>query len=382
MRFGYEKAGLVVWDEPIPWNAEAVLLEARARFPTSGGGFKSDFHLEVPGQPPVPAVTLNCVRPEDGVNLRFRLPALQKATRVKLFWRSFVLEQLDVPFLSAEQFLGGLQLRMPAVFAQVGRFHLPCRTVVEGQCHGLMACGLLSSPTTLLPAMDLKCTIEIADVLTNQSRVVPVQLTRSQLAARQSLLSSPPLEGPFLEGVKSVQWCLAGRSLARHEVQVITPLAFQQTLYLAQSYFLYRDTSGGLGSSRFPPVTQEVCGVAPCFLVASRAPAVAASCQLQLRTHYKGPARRPTNQELEVLVTDGPVPCTAPVADLDHYPQIAAFELLSGGRSLGMLPLGARQIAHFTSEGGFDGTEEYSWTDAHEEELVEHLRHLMAVPPN
>ena len=30
LHFGYEKAGLTLYDQPIPWNAEAVVVEAAA----------------------------------------------------------------------------------------------------------------------------------------------------------------------------------------------------------------------------------------------------------------------------------------------------------------------------------------------------------------
>ena len=33
LHFSYEKAGLIVHDQPIPWNAEAVLVEATLRLP-------------------------------------------------------------------------------------------------------------------------------------------------------------------------------------------------------------------------------------------------------------------------------------------------------------------------------------------------------------
>ena len=33
MHYSYEKAGLTLHDQPIPWNAEAVLVEALLRLP-------------------------------------------------------------------------------------------------------------------------------------------------------------------------------------------------------------------------------------------------------------------------------------------------------------------------------------------------------------
>ena len=35
LHYSYEKAGLTLHDQPIPWNAEAVLVEALVRLPAS-----------------------------------------------------------------------------------------------------------------------------------------------------------------------------------------------------------------------------------------------------------------------------------------------------------------------------------------------------------
>ena len=45
LHYSYEKAGLTLHDQPIPWNAEAVLVEASVRLPPSGSRRKTDFHL-------------------------------------------------------------------------------------------------------------------------------------------------------------------------------------------------------------------------------------------------------------------------------------------------------------------------------------------------
>ena len=55
LHYSYEKAGLTLHDQPIPWNAEAVLVEALLRLPDSTAARKSDFLLRVPGREPFPA---------------------------------------------------------------------------------------------------------------------------------------------------------------------------------------------------------------------------------------------------------------------------------------------------------------------------------------
>ena len=54
MHYSYEKAGLTVDNQPIPWNADAVLVECLLRL-SAAGRKKTDFTLHLPDQPPVKA---------------------------------------------------------------------------------------------------------------------------------------------------------------------------------------------------------------------------------------------------------------------------------------------------------------------------------------
>src|SRR5579883_1949308 len=62
LHYSYEKAGLTVHDQPIPWNAEAVVVEATVRLSSGAPRKKADFILSVPGLDPQPAESLR--RPE------------------------------------------------------------------------------------------------------------------------------------------------------------------------------------------------------------------------------------------------------------------------------------------------------------------------------
>src|SRR3989454_1274131 len=74
LHYSYEKAGLTLHDQPIPWNAEVVVVEAILRLGPTGARRKNDFLVHVPGQPPVPADTISHQEPEDLYHLFFRLP--------------------------------------------------------------------------------------------------------------------------------------------------------------------------------------------------------------------------------------------------------------------------------------------------------------------
>lgn len=382
LHFSYEKAGLVVKNEPIPWNAEAVLVEALVRFPTGMVRRKTDFHLHVPGHPPLTAVTLHRhEQQQDGFRLLFRLPPLQDSTMVELHWRSSVLGQAALPLLTAEEFVRGLQIQSPTVFVRLGKYNVPCRSFVVTQSRGLLAGGLLTSPTGLLPLIDLEASVEFIDHRTEQKQTVPIRLTSSQLTAKEALLSIAPERRPRRLGTWTVQWTIAGRELARTDLRVISQRTFRNSLYLAESRYVYQDKQGVALLGRVLPSRDGIRRLGPCFLVASRESGVAALCPLEVRVQLEGGGKSAPSSAEEVLVTDGPslfLPGTIAIDDLKH---VTAFELLSRGAPLGPpLSMCPTPMATFTSEGGFKPMEEYAWTSITEEELSDRLGKLLELP--
>src|SRR5260370_22551726 len=97
LHFSFEKAGLTLHDQPIPWNAESVLIEATLRLPIPGLRRKGDFLLRVPGQEPRPADNLRKLEGLPGEDHRysisFRLPAPAASLTVEVLWRSPPLGQ-------------------------------------------------------------------------------------------------------------------------------------------------------------------------------------------------------------------------------------------------------------------------------------------------
>src|SRR5205085_4721699 len=53
LHYRYEKAGLTLHDHPVPWDAEAVVIEALLFLPEPVARRKGDFQLRLPGQGPV-----------------------------------------------------------------------------------------------------------------------------------------------------------------------------------------------------------------------------------------------------------------------------------------------------------------------------------------
>src|SRR5580658_7018904 len=71
LHFSYEKAGLTLHDQPIPWNAEAVLVEATVRLP-AGQRRKSEFLLRIPGHEPILPESLRRDDSDEHYRLFFR----------------------------------------------------------------------------------------------------------------------------------------------------------------------------------------------------------------------------------------------------------------------------------------------------------------------
>src|SRR5437763_1482386 len=145
----YEKAGLALYDLPVPWNADAVVVEVVLRLPAAARR-KADFTLRFPGREPlVPEV----LRQEeaDRHRLLFRLPTPPASVAGELLWKHKLLSRVAVPVLTAEEFLSGLRLVLPTVSARLGAQAVAARTFVASQCKGLIASAVIKSPTPLAP---------------------------------------------------------------------------------------------------------------------------------------------------------------------------------------------------------------------------------------
>src|SRR5947209_15730954 len=93
LHYSYEKAGLTLHDQPIPWNAEAVLVEAMLRLPPSASRRKADFQLRLPNQEPVPAEQLRRQEGEERYRISFRLAPPAASVDGELVYREHVLGQ-------------------------------------------------------------------------------------------------------------------------------------------------------------------------------------------------------------------------------------------------------------------------------------------------
>ncbi|QDU22763.1 hypothetical protein [Urbifossiella limnaea] len=371
----YEKAGLALYDLPVPWNADAVVVEVLLKLPPAARK-KGDFTLRLPGREPVPAESL---RPEADSRHRllFRLPVPASTTDGELLWKSKHLSRVSVPVLTVGEFLTGLRLTLPTVAVRLGAQTVAAQTFVASQCRGLTATCVLRGATPLAPVGDLGLTAVFRSERAGTTYEVPVTLSSSQLAAREALLTAACPKVPRRVGRWAVSWVIGGREMCVQRVEAIPARRFEASLRVADTRFVAADKAGAVRVLRQPPATGEAARVGPCFLVASSEPGMAGVCRLQIHAATPGERRPPLLMEQDVLVTDGPTVFAPGLLDAAETPTVGGFELRHKGRVLGSASLRPVPSAALTAEGGFKPPPDFAWTPTADDELAERLSRLM-----
>jgi hypothetical protein len=373
----YEKAGLTISDQAIPWNAEAVLVEALLHLPAASGRRKADFQLRVPGQDLHLAEQLRRQEGEDYFRLTFRLPPPGMTVTAELLFRDHVMGQVNLPHLSREDFLQGLHLQMPTLFVRLGAESVACETFVSNQCKGLLASAVLSSLTSMVPLLDLDLQVEFRCERSGMVCRVPATLCSSQLTGRQALISVLPRRYPKRLGTWTATWLLCNRTLATQRVRGISQRTFQRSLRISDTRFVVQSPSGVVRLTRQVPPLEKASRIGPCFLVASGEPGMAGLCKLQIAAQVPGAVQPPLLLEQEVLITDGPSMVAPGTLDSGDLAQVSGFELTLQGKALGALSMCPAPTASFNNEGGFKPPHDFTWSAAAEEEMNERLNRLL-----
>ncbi|MBI1916084.1 MAG: hypothetical protein HYS12_15325 [Planctomycetes bacterium] len=387
LHFSFEKAGLVLHDQPIPWNAEAVLVEATMRLPSPSMRRKQDFQLAVPGQDPRPADALRkqetTLPDEHRHSIFFRLVPPATAVPVELLWRGRSQGRLDLPVLTRDEFFSNLRLQMPTLSVCLGEESVACQTFVSTQCKGLLASAVLTSPTSLVPLADMDFHVEFKSERSGSATSVPVRLSSTQLTGRQALLTVAPHKHPRRLGTWTATWLLGNHELATQRVRGISRQQFHRSLRVCDTRFVLQGDNGAVVLARQLPATdpghprERVARVGPCFLVASSEPGMAGLAPLRVTAQVPGAVQPPLLLEQDVLITDGPTMVAPGTLDPADLAQVSGFDLALKGRSLCLLPLCPAPAAAFNSEGAFKPPPEYTWSLAADEELNERLSRLL-----
>ena len=377
LHYSYEKAGLTLHDQPIPWNAEAVLVEVLVRFPPTSVRRKADFLLRVGGQDALGPESMRRDEGEDRHRLFFRFRPPGRMAAAELLWRDRPVGQITLPTLSREEFISRLQLQMPTLYVRYGDQSVACQTFVAAQCRDLLASAVLTSPTSLAPVLDLGLHVELRSERGGAVQRVPARLCSSQLAGRQALITLAPRRFPRRIGTWMATWLLGDKPLAVQQIRAISQQHFRRSLRVCDTRFVLQREKDGVQLARHLPPLDGIDRIGPCFFVCSREPGMAGLCTLQVRTQVPGSVRPPLLVEEEVLITDGPtvfVPGTVHGADLR---EATAFELRSKSGLLGVLSLCPAPAAGFTAEGGFKPSSDFPWSGAAEDELTDRLGRLL-----
>ena len=161
MHYSYEKAGLTLDDQPIPWNAEAVLVEAHAALPASASRRKADyFNSACPGKNSFAAEQLRRQENDERYAIVFRLPPPGESV---VSGNALPRPRAGTAYAAVpeqDDFLQNLRLQISTLFVRLGTQTVACQTFVSSQCRGLLANAVLPSPTSLVPLLDLDLQVE------------------------------------------------------------------------------------------------------------------------------------------------------------------------------------------------------------------------------
>lgn len=375
--FSYEKCGLTLDNQPIPWNAEAVLVEANVRLSASVARHKTDFRLRL--GPAGIAYQPELLRQEPGdahARLFFRLPVPPQSTTAELTWRDRTLGQVTLPIVSLDDFLRQLNVQMPTAHVRLGDQTIACHTFVSGQCQALTVTGLLSSPAGLVPLADMDFRVEVRREDGGLVSRVPVRFTSSQLRSRQALVAVMPPR-PRRTGAWQIQWLLDDHLLTTHKIKAISKRQFLRSLRVSTTRFVVEGGPGKTQVVRVLPPLEMLERVGPCFLVSSGEPGMAGLANLRVRAKLENGLQAPVLHERELLVTDGPLPLFPGTVNVSELTHVKHFALESPVGTVGILPLAPVPSATFTSEGGFRPVEDFAWSPAAEEQLNERLGRLL-----
>lgn len=371
----YEKGGMVLPAPPIPWNADGGIIELLVKLPPAARQ-RQDFLLRIPGQPACPAELLRRDESSDNrYRLFFRFPLPGTSTTAEILWRQRLLTTLPIPVQTAAEYTAGLRLTQPTVTVRIGGTSVAAQTFIAVQGYGLTAAAVVRSPTCLAPLADIGFRVVFStDRGITQS--IPVSLTGSQLAARETLVTASPGRFPRHGGQYTVTWMAGETVLHRHRLHAITSKRFLESLRLSDARFVIRDHKGVISVQRQASPLSEISALGPCFAVASREPGMAAEVNFEICPIDKGVALTPALSEQSVLVTDGPTIVAPGLIPLAEMGTISGFELRCQGQVVGILSLNPVPIASFTAEGGFKPPPDFAWSSAAEDELADKLGKL------
>jgi hypothetical protein len=379
----YEKAGLILDALPIPWNADAVIVEANVRLPKDTPRDKQDFSLrwsDADAGTAAELIMAGSAKTPTRVFFRVRKPT--ELATAKVYWRESLLGQVDVPVTSRADAVDNIAMDLPTLHVTLGGKTVACNAFVSGQAKHVFASAVLRSPTPLaaIDGLDLRVTFSEADGEPIDDPI-RVSLTPEQMRQRQALVAVT-LPRPRTLGAYEITWWLASRRLHMQRLRVVSKTALRRSLRISRASFMLEFSDGTSNLVRALPEqngTLSLDGVdrvTPVFYVTSSEAGIAALADFTLRA-LVGDLITTMKIHNADLVTDGVQPIVLGSVAAEDLPNIRHFTLASGDKVLGNLPLVAAPRADLTAEGGFAPEDDYLWSPAAEEQLQDRLGKLL-----
>lgn len=371
----FEKAGQVFNHQPIPWNADGVLVDASLHLPDPRQRKLEDYHLLLPDLEPLAPDGLRERGADNHYQVQFRCPPIRSSTTAVLKWRDHRLGEIELPFLSKSAFLDGLELPLASLMIRVGQEHLCCETFIANQCRGLLASAVVTSPTSLIPLQDLTLSVTFHNERDDSSETVPIRLSNSQMNGRQALVSAISKSYPKRLGEWSVTWKVHDRVLGTRQIRGISQPNFIKALRVSDVRYVIQKEGKLSVVRRIPEPLPERIG--PCFLLSSTKAGMAGLCPLEVRAQMRDAQEPTTLFRKDVLISDGITMVAPGTLNAEEREQVLGFELLLKEKSLAVLPLGNSPRAKFNAEGGFRETPDLPWSAISDEELNDRLSQLL-----
>lgn len=369
---GYERAGGTRWDAPIPWTADAAVIDVLVRQPVAARR-KTDFAFRLP----FATFPADSIRPDldDRCRVTFRFPVPLDTVRGDLLWRGRVLATLPVHVLTPQSFLSGLALANATVSARLGGSTVAVSGFVPEGCEGLFAAAVLRCNSPLAPLAELGLKVSFHEEASGQLHAVPVLLTAAQLARAEAIAVAACPAVPRAPGGWWVTWSAGERALSTQRVHALPADRFESGVRLLEARFVVVEADGTSRTVKLPP-TAGAERVGPCFVLTGSESGAAALCRFEVTGVSSGQPDAALSCAAEAVVTDGPSVFVAALFDAASLERASGFELRLNGRLLGLASLRPVPSAVLTGEGGFVPPPEFTWTGAADDELADRLKRL------
>ncbi|MBI3822059.1 MAG: hypothetical protein HY289_05185 [Planctomycetes bacterium] len=375
----YEKAGLILDALPIPWNADAVIVEANVRLPARAPREKHDFTLRTADDGPTLHAEL--IATQTPTRVFFRIPVPLQTCSAHVHWREHSLGQIELPILAASEFLEAIALDTPALHVVLGDRTVACQSFVTTQAKSLIASAVVRSPAPLAAAHGLAFRVDVDRSDGRPSSSTTIALTSDQLRLRQTLVAVQ-VPRPRTVGAYEVSWHLDARRLHAQRIRTVSKKTLMRSLRISATRFHVIRADATTQIVRTLPTIDNklnldgIAEVAPIFFVCSSQHGMAGLVPFTMRA-LVGDVVTTTGIEEKALITDGPTPIVLGVISAEALGRTKHFTLDAALTSLGNLSVLTAPIADFTAEGGFAPMDDYLWSPAAEEQLNERLGKLL-----